>query len=77
MLTYRCRCGDWTSIGSMPPPLCARCMKCGSGIQLAGIIASDLAPHDYEAKFDPDTGAQFEKCRTCWRSRAEIELEEP
>lgn len=75
MLTYRCKCGDNVSWGSMPPFVCQSCPKCGSDLATSPSLHREPAPHDFIPRLvETDEGEKtLSRCRYCGRTRAQIE----
>jgi len=75
MLYYRCKCGNSTAWGSMPPDRCATCDDCGSDLALGPDGHRDPTPHEFIARpVETDQGgATISRCRYCYLTAAEIE----
>ncbi len=75
MKFYRCKCGSRRAWGSMPPPPCAKCRDCASG--LAQGPNEHLEPLDHEFRVDQvktDRGLQpVTRCRWCLVTKADID----
>jgi hypothetical protein len=76
MQFYRCKCGATTAHTTMGVPRCDRCPKCGSDLAQSPSHHSDPEPHKWVTKYDRDTGAPYEVCTSCHRSRSDLEAEE-
>ena len=65
MQSYSCKCGTLQSYGSMVPPPCVGCPKCGvvPATSPAHFVAP--VPHQWQNKYDEDTGLLFERCLVC------------
>jgi hypothetical protein len=57
-------------------PRCDRCPKCGSDLAAAPGNHQEPIPHTWVTKYDQNTGAPYEACTTCRRSRSDLEAEE-
>lgn len=70
---YRCKCGEITAWGSMPPYPCSKCDKCGSNLATSPGAHTDPLPHDFVAREVPtDKGpATLSRCRWCGLTRAQ------
>lgn len=86
MQTYRCRCGDRVSFGSMPPDPCSGCDKCGSSLvhsALPFFPAEDYTPkpHDWvthTVQTDEGPPKPVTRCRWCAKRKGvEGPAEEP
>ena len=74
MQYYRCKCGNATAWTSMGVPGCTRCSKCGSDLAQGPEGHSDKPDdHAYVTKYDQNTGAPYEVCRTCYKRRSDLE----
>ena len=79
MIGYRCKCGDATAFGSMPPYQCAWCEKCQSSLASHPDGHRDRVDHEFShvEKIATDQGeVTITRCRYCHRTRAEIATEE-
>ena len=76
MQYYRCKCGEHTAWGSMPPNRCFKCEKCGSDLAQAPGLHRDPVPHDFTSieNIKTDQGDMtITRCRYCHRTKAQIE----
>ena len=78
MIFYRCKCGEREAIGSMPPPQCARCRKCGSDLASSPDRHREPEPHNFVAhQVETDEGPKpLSRCSYCFGSRVEISKRE-
>lgn len=67
MQFYRCKCGEASSHGSMPPPPCRGCKKCGTTLATHPENHSKPEPHQFQAKMvDTDEGPKpLTRCEWC------------
>jgi hypothetical protein len=75
MLYFKCKCGRMEFFGSgMCPALCDVCPTCGTTM-LKDRDGNYFPPepHKYKTKYNPDTGAPYERCTVCHQTREEIE----
>lgn len=73
---YRCKCGNSTAFGSMPPDQCAWCEKCQSSLALHPEGHRDRVEHDFSSvkTIATDQGpATITRCRFCRLTQAEID----
>ena len=77
--TYRCRCGQTGSWGSMSPGACRGCPKCGTRLELhpkvEGAEGQVWVPpperfrtpelHEWQTRYNEVTGVPREECRSC------------
>ena len=75
MQYYRCKCGNSTSYGSMPPASCTRCGKCKSNLSISPDFHSEPLMHDFVTKYDGNTGEPYEYCRRCHISKTDPQEE--
>lgn len=76
MRYYQCRCGELTSWGSMPPPACLGCPKCGSNLAEGPKAHKPVKEHEFTAHIRQISEAgpiEVPVCRYCWRAKWEIE----
>lgn len=79
MRYYQCKCGALKYWGSMPPPACDWCIKCGSNPargpdgHRAEPIAHEMEPTTVQTDSGPAT---LSRCRHCHFTRAEIDAME-
>lgn len=75
MRYYRCKCGESMSMGSMPPPRCFRCEKCGSNLAEGPSWHSEPLPHEWHiGQVETDEGMKpLSRCRYCHHTRREIQ----
>lgn len=75
MRYYRCKCGDSSAFGSMPPDRCAWCEKCDSSLAEASDLHRERVPHDFSSvqSLKTDQGdATITRCRWCHLTSDEI-----
>ena len=77
MMFYRCKCGESTAYGSMPPYPCDSCSKCGSDLALHPDHHQEPKPHDMRpTTVATDAGpAILTRCGWCGKTKAQIEEE--
>lgn len=78
MMFYRCRCGDNTCIGSMPPSLCDGCPKCGTTLDTHPDFHTDRGQHvmiPYPVKTDEGEKI-LSRCKWCKRTADQISVYE-
>ena len=75
MQYYRCKCGDRTAYGSMPPPACARCLGCQSNLATSPHTHAEPEPHSYITEHVQTSRGPMprERCRYCLALKVEIE----
>lgn len=78
MQYYRCKCGEATAWGSIPPPQCSFCPTCKSNLALSAGSHTDPKPHEfYPSRVETDEGEKsVTTCRLCMRTKKEIEKED-
>lgn len=78
MRFYRCKCGNVTAWGSMPPYQCSQCPKCKSDLAEGPSLHADPIPHEFlTVPVIVDQGEMtVTRCRYCSRTKAEIEKSE-
>ncbi len=69
-----CKCGEYKTYGGMSHPACEDCEKCGTRIQLAGIVPREPEPHNWFAeKVMTDDGEKtITRCRMCRISKVKF-----
>lgn len=72
MQIYTCVCGGLVSFGSMPPPSCERCAKCGSR-PVCYETESKPTPHRFATRYNELTGEPYLLCETCFRTKDDLE----
>jgi len=72
MIYYRCKCGNSTSYGSMPPSPCCGCSECGTTLDTTPAFHSVPEPHDFITEYDRKTGEPYKRCRNCCQTEKEI-----
>lgn len=76
MIKYKCKCGNYTSIGSMSPPQCLFCDECYTALNCYNdyFIAK---PHKfYSKKVETNDGdANLDICFYCSKSKRQLEKE--
>lgn len=75
MVYYQCRCGDRWSHGSMAPPRCMGCEKCGTSLASHPSGLGTPSPHEFmEEQVQTDQGPQpLSRCRFCGKTRQQTE----
>lgn len=75
MRYYRCKCGNSTSVGSIPPYPCSKCEDCGSDLAEAPQWHSEPVPHDmHPTQVATDGGlVTLTRCRWCGITQAELD----
>lgn len=72
MRHYRCKCGNRTAFGSMPPSRCASCPDCGSDLAEAPDLHREPLQHEFSSveQVDTDAGPRpLTRCCYCHRTR--------
>ena len=74
MIYRRCKCGEHEAYGSIPPPRCSRCEKCGSDLATSPDDHLEPLSHDFQPEpVETDAGgAVLSRCRYCHRTRKQI-----
>jgi hypothetical protein len=67
MLYYRCKCGNSTAFGSMPPNPCDGCSKCNTTLALHPDYHRVPEPHKPVTRYDNVTGKSYQVCLTCMK----------
>ena len=65
MKYLRCRCGQMESYSSMGSPPCRACPSCGTTLAEHPDEHKPPIPHNFEMKFDEDTGEPYWICSRC------------
>ncbi len=81
MQHYSCKCGERTSWGSMGPPDCKGCEKCGTRLEWIRPDGSPAiahfrlpVPHEWRDKFDENTGKPIRVCAWCGKREPVAEV---
>lgn len=69
MRTVRCKCGESIIHTSMGITDCETCDKCGSTFAGHPDGHAEPIPHDWQTKYDSDTGQPYLVCGRCGKSQ--------
>lgn len=72
MQHYRCKCGESTMFGSMPPNECQVCLKCNSSYAQHPDNHTEPTPHEWITKYNENTGKPYEICNLCWTRKENL-----
>ena len=72
MRTFRCKCGDkirWSSMGEGHD--CEGCDICNTTFASRPEGHKELKPHEWEIKYNQNTGKPYKRCKNCSQADAE------
>jgi len=69
MQHYRCKCGEATAFGSMPPTDCQGCDKCNTTYAQSPEGHSEPKAHEWITKYNQNTGEAYEVCDKCYTKK--------
>jgi hypothetical protein len=70
VIYWRCKCSEHEYYESgMPPRGCEICTKCGSTMGTGKNFHLEPEEHEWEIKFDPNTGEPYEICKKCYNRK--------
>lgn len=73
MTYYRCKCGKREYFGSgMYPHDCEGCEECGTTLETSAETHRPIAPHDWETKYDENTGKPYKRCKKCYQKEKNV-----
>lgn len=74
MIYYRCKCGKNEYFGSgMVPHDCEGCDECGTTLSTHPEGHKPRAPHEWETKYDENTGKPYRRCKKCLEKEGHVE----
>jgi hypothetical protein len=76
MVYYKCECGKSEYYESgMPPKDCEGCEDCKTTYATYKGGHKPLAPHEWETKYNENTGKPYRRCKKCYQKEKKSNLE--